>query len=53
MSCPIKIPKIIRECEACMFSKENGICDYPYYKGMRLEEIRKVKRNEIRPATTF
>jgi len=42
--CPIKIPKLLRECEACMYSKENSLCDYPFYKGMSEEEMKKVRR---------
>ncbi len=38
MNCPIKIPKLVRICEVCMFSKE-GKCDYPYSIGMKPEEI--------------
>jgi len=39
MNCPIKTPKILRLCEACMFSKD-GVCDYPYYRDMSAEEIK-------------
>ena len=44
MNCPIKIPKAVRICEACMFSK-NGKCDYPYYRGMSGEEIKKLSKS--------
>lgn len=37
--CPIKIPKIIRMCKACMYSKE-GVCDFPYTQDMTDEEIK-------------
>ena len=44
MSCPIKIPKVVRICGACMFSK-NGVCDYPYYQNMSEEEIKKLSKS--------
>ena len=44
MRCPIKIPKLVGVCEVCMFSK-NGICDYPYYRGMSEEEIKKLSKS--------
>lgn len=39
MNCPIKIPKILRICDVCMFSKD-GACDHPYYRGMSEKEIK-------------
>lgn len=44
MNCPIKIPKVMRICGVCMFNKE-GECDYPYYKNMREEEIKKLSKS--------
>ena len=44
MNCPIKIPKALRICEVCMFSK-SGVCDYPYYKGMGEKEINKLTKS--------
>lgn len=44
MSCPIKIPKLVRICEVCIFSKE-GKCDYPYYRGMTEGEIKKLSKS--------
>ena len=44
MRCPIKIPKAVRMCEVCMFSK-NGICDYPYYRGMSESDIKKLTKS--------
>ena len=41
MKCPIKIPKALRICGVCMFNKD-GVCDYPYYRGMSAEEIKNV-----------
>jgi len=45
MNCPIKIPKPLRICEACIFSKDEGKCDYPYYRGMSEEEIKKLSKS--------
>lgn len=44
MNCPIKIPKAVRICEACIFSKD-GVCDYPYYKDMSEEEIKELSKS--------
>jgi len=43
MKCPIGIPRIVRICEVCIYSKQ-GLCDYPYYKGMTKEEMEKVNK---------
>jgi len=41
--CPIAIPQLLRLCEVCMYSKET-LCDYPFYKGMSDEDMKKVRR---------
>lgn len=42
-SCPVKIPKVLRMCEACMYSKE-GKCDFPYTKDMTEEDVKNVSK---------
>ncbi len=44
MNCPIKIPKVVRICEVCMFSKE-GKCDHPYYRDMSESDIKKLTKS--------
>ena len=44
MNCPIKLPKSLRICEACIFSK-NGDCDYPDYRGMSESDIKKLTKS--------
>jgi len=45
MNCPIKRPKVVRICGVCMFSKDKGKCDYPYYRNMSEEEIKKLSKS--------
>ncbi len=44
MYCPIQytsIENISVNCKRCEYAKENR-CDYPYKKGMTLEEVKKI-----------
>ncbi len=42
MNCPLNKYPIY--CLVCEFEKE-GLCDYPYKKGLSLEEIKKLEAN--------
>jgi len=42
VDCPIAKQEV-SDCTACIYSKE-GVCDYPYQRGLKLEEIKKLSK---------
>ncbi len=42
-ACPLRLP--VPDCQACDHGKE-ALCDYPYRRGMSLEEVRAITRKQ-------